>query len=283
MADGTLNFDTKIDTKGFKDGTNTINKQSATMKSSFASLAKSLGAALVVTGLVKLGKQAITTASDLAEVQNVVDTAFGSMAYKIEDFAKTSIENFGLSKLAAKQMASVYMAMSVGMGQVADTASTMAVTVTGRLGDIMSFYNKTQSEVDTIGKAIYTGETEPLKAIGIVATETNLELFRLQKGFKTAYASMSADEKLLVRQQYFLEKTSLAAGDFAKTSGSWANQTRVLTEQWNEFLGILGTGLITVLTPVVKYLNTALTYMISFANKTSDVLSSVFGSAKATK
>ncbi|MDF2537997.1 MAG: hypothetical protein K0S76_1018 [Herbinix sp.] len=280
--DGSLKFDTQIDTEGFARGTNTIKSQANGMKSTLLSLGKTMALVFGVRQLVRYSKQAIDTASDLQEVQNVVDTAFGDMAYKMEDFAKTSIDTFGLSKLAAKEMGSLFMAMSTGMGQASDTASDMAVNITGRLADIMSFYNKTKEEVQTIGKAIYTGETEPLKAIGLVATETNLSLFALQKGFKTAYSEMAADQKLLVRQLYFMEKTSLAAGDFAKTSGSWANQTRVLTERWKEFLGLIGQGLIQVLTPAVRFLNTAMSYMISMANAAGKVLSSVFGLGGAT-
>ncbi len=275
--DGSLKFDTKIDTDGFTRGTNTIKSQANGLKKMLAGLGKAMIAAFSVVALINFGKQAVNLASDLAEVQNVVDTAFGDMAYKIEDFAESSIENFGLSKLAAKQMASTYMAMSTGMGQFAAVASDMAVEITGRLGDVMSFYNKTQSEADTIGKAIYTGETEPLKAIGVVMTEANLSAFALEKGMSKLYSEMSSGEKLLVRQQFFLDKTSLSAGDFVKTADSWANQTRVLSERWKEFLSIIGNGLIQVLTPMVKLLNEATAYMITFAETAGRVISTVFG------
>ncbi|MDF2907579.1 MAG: hypothetical protein K0R34_2900 [Herbinix sp.] len=267
--------------KHWGDATSTIKSHVDGLKSVMAGLGRTLIAALSVTAVLGFGKSAIDVASDLQEVQNVVDTAFGDMSYKIEEFADRAIEDFGLSELAAKQMASTYMAMSTGMGQMAGEASDMAVEITGRLGDVMSFYNKTQSEVDTIGKAIYTGETEPLKAIGVVATETNLSLFALQKGFKRAYSEMASDEKLLVRQAYFLDKTNLAAGDFVKTSGSWANQTRVLSERWKEFMVIIGNGLIQVLTPAIQFLNTSLSYLIEFATTAGRVLSSVFNLSDA--
>jgi phage-related protein len=268
--------------KHWGDATSTIKSHADGLKSVMAGLGRTLIAALSITAVLSFGKSAIDVASDLQEVQNVVDTAFGDISYKIEEFADRAIEDFGLSELAAKQMASTYMAMSTGMGQMAGEASDMAVEITGRLGDVMSFYNKTQSEVDTIGKAIYTGETEPLKAIGVVATETNLSLFALQKGFKRAYSEMASDEKLLVRQMFFLDKTNLAAGDFVKTSGSWANQTRVLSERWKEFMVIIGNGLIQVLTPAIQFLNTSLSYLIEFATTAGRVLSSVFNLSDAT-
>lgn len=255
MADGSLVFDTQMDTAGFYAGIANIKRQAASVTSIFRKMGLAIGAAFTVKEIVELGNEAIGLASDLQEVQNVVDTAFDSMSYKMEEFAETCIETYGISKLTAKEMGSTFMAMGKGMGQATDVASDMAVELTGRLGDMMSFYNKTASEAQTIGKAIYSGETEPLKQIGIIMTETNLEAYALAKGYKKLYSEMEAKEKLFVRQQYFLEQTDMAAGDFLKTQDSWANQTRILSERWKEFLTISGAGLIEVFTPMVGTLN----------------------------
>ncbi|MGN0506633.1 MAG: hypothetical protein ACI4FZ_08735 [Lachnospiraceae bacterium] len=239
----------------------------------FKKVGAAIASAFAVRQIVSFGKEAIGLASDLQEVQNVVDTAFGDMAYKMEAFADTCIEMYGMSKLTAKEMGSTFMAMAKGMGQATDVASDKAVELTGRLGDIMSFYNKTASEVNTIGKAIYSGETEPLKQIGIVMTETNLEAYALAKGYGKLYSKMSSAEKLLVRQEYFLEQTQMAAGDFVKTQDSWANQTRILSERWKEFMTICGNGLMQVLTPVVRTLNQMVSSLIDVGNE----LSAIFG------
>lgn len=274
MADGVITIDTRMDTRG-------IDKGIGSLKKSLLSLGGLIGKAFSVVALAKFGKQAVDLASDITEVQNVVDTAFGEMSYKIEEFAKTSIENFGMSKLSAKQMASTYVAMARGMGQGINTASDMAIEMTGRLGDISSFYNKTLSEVETIGRAVYSGETEPLKQIGVIMTEAQLQTFALSQGYKTLYKNMSASEKLYVRQQYFLNATSLAQGDFVKTQDSWANQTKILSERWKEFLSIVGSGLITVLTPLIQVINQILASLISLANGISKVLGAVFGKGSA--
>lgn len=277
MVDGSLNFDTRIDTKGFAKGTNTIKGMAGGLTSIFKKIGIALAGAFAVGKIVQVGKEAINFASDLQEVQNVVDTAFGDMSYKMEEFADKAIENYGISKLTAKQMGSTYMAMAKGMGQAADIASDSAIEITGRLGDIMSFYNKTASEADTIGRAVYSGETEPLKQIGIIMTETNLEAYALSKGYGKLYKEMSSADKLMVRQQYFLEQTNMAAGDFVKTQYSWANQTRILQERWKEFLGIIGSGLIQVLTPAVQFLNNAMSKLIEYATLAGQVLSKLFG------
>lgn len=252
--DGSIRIDTLLDTSAIDKGIDSIEDK-------IKSFGVSLGAVFGAKELISFGKQAIDSASDLAEAQNVVDTAFGSMAYKMEQFASTALETYGISELTAKTMGSTYMAMAKGMGVAEGAASDMAVTLTGRLSDVMSFYNKTQSEVDTIGRAIITGETEPLKAIGVVMTQTNLEAYAMAKGLSKTYSEMSAQEQLLVRYKYFLEQTAMAQGDFAKTSDAWANQTRLLAERTNQFMTNIGNVLIETLTPALQFANEAVSFI----------------------
>lgn len=279
-ADGSLIFDTKIDTQGFKQGTNTIKSQADGLKSTLVSLGKTIGVVFGVRQLIKFGNQAISAASDLEEVQNVVDVAFGEMSNKMEQFADTAIESFGISKLAAKQTGSTLMAMAKGMGLNTSEASDMAIALTGLSADMASFYNVGQDVASTALKSVFTGETETLKQYGIVMTEVNLQEFAYSQGIKKKVSAMSQAEKVQLRYAYVMEQTALAQGDFARTSDSWANQTRILSEQWKEFLGILGKGLVQVLMPIVKGLNTALSYLITFANAVGEAFSKVFGLKK---
>ncbi len=252
--DGSIRINTAINTAPIDNGLVQIENK-------IKGLAATIGLAFGVKELIDFGKRSIDAASDLAEAQNVVDTAFGDMSYKMEQFAATALETYGISELTAKNMGSTYMAMAKGMGVATDAASDMAVTLTGRLSDIMSFYNKTQSEVDTIGRALITGETEPLKAIGVVMTQTNLSAYAMAQGFSKTYAEMSSNEQLLVRYKYFLEQTSLAQGDFAKTSEGWANQTRLLSERFNEFATNFGNIIMNVLTPTLQFANEGVSFL----------------------
>ena len=272
--------------KQFSGAAGEMKQQFSGMAGQISSVLKKIGGMLAGTfavgKLISLGKEAISFASDLQEVQNVVDTAFGDMGYKMEQFAESSIENYGISKLTAKEMGSTYMAMAKGIGLASAKASDMALQTTARTADIMSFYNKSASEAQTMMKSIYTGETESLKAIGVVMTEANLQNFAYEKGIQKKISAMTEQEKVMLRYQYVMQQTALAEGDFAKTSGSWANQTRILSEQWKELLGILGNGLIQVLTPVVRFLNTALSKLISFATAAGEALSKLFGVSTGT-
>lgn len=228
--------------------------------------------------LKKFGSQAIQTASDLEEVQNVVNVSFGSMANEVEAFAKTAIQSFGMSELTAKQTASTFMAMANGMGLAMKDGKNMSLQLTALAGDMASFYNVRQDVAQTALNSIFTGETESLKKFGIVMTEANLSAFALSRGITESYSAMSQAEKVALRYHYVLKSTANAQGDFVRTSGSWANQVRVLKEQFNQLLGILGKGLIQVLTPIVQVLNKLLSYLIAIGN----AIAKLFGGGKIT-
>lgn len=268
--DGSIRIDTLLATKGFNAS---LNKISASVKK----LAATVGISFGVSGLIKFGKEAINLSSDIQEVQNVVDVAFGSMSNMVEDFTATSIEKFGMSELSAKRTASTYMAMSKGMGLYGKEAAQMAIDAAARTGDIASFYNMKQEEADTLLKSIWTGETESLKRIGVVMTETNLQQYALEKGIRKSISAMNQQEKTLLRYAFVMEQTSLAAGDFERTQDSWANQTRILQENFKQLLSILGTGLIQMLTPALQMLNRLIARLIEFAKKFQYVTAVLFG------
>ena len=310
MADGRVTIETGIDTSGAEKGMKKVDKvlKSAKVsdikpkvdlnaaKSSFnsfeniaeksagnvnkkmnqiGSTIKRVGAIIAATfsvrAIVNFGKQAVETASDLQEVQNVVDTAFGSMSYKMEQFADKAIKTYGISKLTAKRTASTYMAMASGMGIAANEASNMALDLTGLSADMASFYNVSQDIADTALKSIFTGETETLKQFGIVMTQTNLQQFAYQQGIKKSIQQMTQAEQVQLRYNYVMQQTQLAQGDFARTQNSWANQTRILSETWKEFIGVIGSGLLIALTPIVRTLNTIMGQLLDIANMISDI------------
>ena len=272
--DGSIRINTKLDRNGFNQGLNAI-------AGSLKKLGGAMGVAFGVTAMVKFGKEAMNIASDLTEVQNVVEIAFGTMSSQVDAWAKNSIKQFGMSELAAKRMASTYMAMNAGMGLNGQGAADMAMRTAERAADISSFYNKSIDESDTMLKSIWTGETESLKQIGVVMTQTNLEAYALANGFGKTTQQMTQSEQVMLRYQYVMNQTRLAAGDFVKTQDSWANQTRILSEQWKQFLGIIGQGLVQVLTPALKFLNQMMGVLIQWAQTFTAITGALFGKQQA--
>ncbi len=278
--DGELLFNTRVDTRGFTQGANTVRSEANGLRNALAGLAKYFSVAFIIRGLVNLGKQAVETASDLQEVQNVVDTAFGDMSYKIENFSKTCIEMYGISELTAKQAASTWMAMSSGIGIATEKTSEMAINLTARMADMASFYNDSTDMVATALNSVYSGEMIALKKYGVIMTEANLQQFALEKGITKKIQKMTQAEQVQLRYNYVMAKTAISQGDFARTSESWANSTRVLTEEFKVLLGTVGNGLMQLFIPGLRVINSILSSMVGLANTVGSIFSDIFGTSK---
>lgn len=161
----------------------------------------------------------IGLASDLTEVQNVVDVSFGQYRDKIEDFASTSIQDYGMSELTAKQIASRYQAMGGAIGFAQGEMADMSIELTKLAADMASFYNVEQAAVAEDLQAIFTGQTRPLREYGLDLTQATLQEWALSQGMEANIATMTQAEKVLLRYNYVLAQTGMAQGDFARTSG----------------------------------------------------------------
>lgn len=216
---------------------------------------KLLAGAFAVGKIIQFGKECVDLGSDLSEVQNVVDVTFGALADDVNKFAENAISSLGLSETSAKQYTSVMGAMLKSMGISTGQALEMSKAMTALSADMASFYNLDPEKAFEKIRSGISGETEPLKQLGINMSVANLQAYAMAQGIDKAYSKMSQQEQALLRYNYLLSVTADAQGDFARTSDSYANQTRILAEQFNALKAEIGQGLIAALTPVVRALN----------------------------
>ena len=201
---------------------------------------------------------ALNYASDLEETLSKVDVVFGGNADSIKDWASTAVEQMGLAEETAMSAAATYGNMAAGMGLTANQGTEMAKSLTQLSADLASFNNTSQETAQIALNSIFTGETETLKQYGIVMTETNLEQFAMQQGLSKTVSEMSQAEKVQLRYNYVLANTTNAQGDFARTSDSVANQTRMAKEQLKQAAAALGQNLVPAAGSALKVLNNML-------------------------
>lgn len=260
-----------------KKATSAVEKQTEKIKSAFGKIGKAVAVAFSVTALISFGKSCIELGSDLAEVQNVVDVTFGAMSETINHFARDALEQFGLSETSAKKYTSTLGAMLKSMGIATNQAAEMSMEMAGLAADMASFYNlETDVAFEKIRSGI-SGETEPLKQLGINLSVANLEAYALSQGMTKAYSAMSQQEQAILRYNYLLSVTADAQGDFARTSDGWANQVRILTERFNALKAAIGQGLIAVLTPVIRVLNQLLAKILTVTDAFSNFIAKITG------
>lgn len=242
--------------------------------------AVALASAFAVKKLVDFGKSAVNLGSQLAEVDNVIQQAVPSMEKKIDLFAKNAIDQFGMSEIAAKRFTGVFSSMARGFGFSEKSAASMGTTLTSLAADVASFYDTSQDEAFTKLKSVFTGETETLKDLGVVMTQSALDAYALANGYKKTTKSMSEAEKVALRYAFVQEKLKFAQGDFARNSNSWANQVRILSERFNALKATIGQGLINALLPVIKTMNTLIGKIQTVANAFQNLTAKVFGKAE---
>ena len=271
MADGQVVFEIKGDSTNVdqtvKKVTSNIESESkkwdqaasqatGDIEKSFASMAGNIVGKLAAAGigaiLLNWGKAAIDTASDLAEVQNVVDTVFGDGARQIETWSKKAGQQFGLTELQAKKFTSTLGAMMKSSGLASSEIVNMSTDLAGLAADMASFYNLDfETAFEKIRSGI-SGETMPLKQLGIKMSVANLEAFALAQGLNKTFSEMSQGEQTMLRYQYLMQATSDAQGDFAKTADGFANAQRRIQTALDSISAIAGTFLLTTIEPLIS-------------------------------
>ncbi len=241
----------------------------------FSEKASKIGGSLtkyVTTPLLGLGTLSFKSASDLNENLNKTEVAFGENADVIVKWSKTTLKQYGLAQNSALEMAATWGDMGTSMELPLDTATEMSISLVGLAADMASFKNISVERAQTALNSVYTGETESLKALGIVMTEANLEAYAMAKGIKKSYKDMSQAEKVTLRYQYVLDKTKNAQGDFSRTSDGAANQMRIAQESAKELAASFGQKLLPVGTKLLKFANGLLDSFNNLDDGTKDLI-----------
>lgn len=261
--------------------------QFKTQMAGITGLAKKAGMALAaafsIKKVVDFGKSCLELGSDLAEVQNVVDVTFPSMTAQVDKFAQSAAKSFGLSETMAKQYTGTFGAMAKAFGFTEKQAYDMGTTLTGLAGDVASFYNISQDEAYTKLKSVFTGETESLKDLGVVMTQTALDAYAMANGFGKTTSQMSEAEKVALRYAFVQDQLTAATGDFARTSDSWANQCRIMKLQFDSLKASIGQGLINLFTPVLHVINTVIGKLAVLASAFKSFTELITGKKSSTQ
>lgn len=254
-----------------------FNKQLGGIQNLAKKTGKMLAGAFAVKGLTSFAKDCIELGSDLTEVQNVVDVVFPTMNKKVNEFAQNAASTFGLSETMAKKFTGTFGAMANAFGFSEKESYKMSTALTGLAGDVASFYNISQDEAFTKLKSVFSGETETLKDLGIVMTQTALDQYALANGFGKTTSAMTEQEKVALRYAFVQQQLQNATGDFSRTSDQWANQIRILSLQFDSLKASIGQGLINLFLPIVKVINTVLGKLMTLANAFKSFTAMIMG------
>ena len=263
MADYTLSAKITGDSSGFDKAIQSAEKSASSFEKkmeSISSRAKSIGDKIsgigtsltvgVTAPLAIAGKSMVDAASDFDENLNKISVAFGDNADEVKAWADTATQSFGLSMNQALEATSLFGDMATSMGISQGEAASMSTSLAGLAGDLASFKNIGIDQAMTALNGVFTGETESLKQLGIVMTETNLEEFAAKTG--QVYSEMSQAEKVQLRYNYVMAMSKNAIGDYARTSDGTANSMRTFQASVENLAITLGQNLLPIVTPIIQ-------------------------------
>lgn len=280
---GTIGLNMALNSAGFRRSLQNVQSQANTagtkISNSFKKIGAAIAAAFSAKMIVSFGKACIDLGSDLAEVQNVVDVTFTTMSDKVNEWAVNAQKAYGLSETMAKKYVGTFGSMAEAFGFTEQQSYDMATALAGLTGDVASFYNISQDLAYTKLKSVFSGETETLKDLGIVMTQSALDNYALANGYGKTVSQMTEAEKVTLRYNFVLGQLKNATGDFTRTQDSWANQTRILSLRIDSFKASIGQGLINALTPALKFLNSLMEKLNEVGEAFKKLTEKIFGNA----
>ena len=250
-----------LDQREYEKGLNLMQKQGVSVASA---IGKKMAVALSVAGLAKFAKQCTEAGASLNAMGTIIDASLPHMTKQVDEFAKSAGKAFGLSETQAKGFVGKFASMAHAMGYTEQQAYAMSTSLAGLAGDIASYYHISQDEAFGKLGAVFTGETESLKSLGVVMTQNALQSFAMSQGINRSWNEMSELEKTSLRYQFILNSLSLAQGDFAKYSDTWSGSLATIRLNWQNFMATVGQGIINILLPlmqVIAKLSNVLTWL----------------------
>lgn len=246
---GDIFIDAKLNTKEYDNGLKKMNSSASKIGSA---IGKKIGMALSVAGLTKFIKDTTAAGASLNAMNAIVEAALPNMTKQVDEFAKAAGRSFGLSETQAKGFVGKFASMAIAMGYTEEEAYKMSTALTALAGDIASYYHIGVDEAYGKLGAIFTGETEALKSLGIIMTQSALDAYALEHGYGRVTAQMTELEKTTLRYNFVLDHMKLVSGDFAKYAYTWSGSIATIKLNWANFMATVGQGMINILLPLLQ-------------------------------
>lgn len=200
----------------------------------------------VTLPLVAAGAAAFSFASDLSESTSKARVVFGEMFGAVDAWAKNAATNLGISRQEALEAAGTFGNLFRSMGIGLPVAEEMSTKVVGLASDLASFNNANPTEVLDALRAGLVGETEPLRRFGVNINQARLEAKALELGLWDGESALSSSAKAQAAYALIVEDTTLAQGDFARTSDGAANKQRTLVAKLKDTAAVIGQRLLPI-------------------------------------
>lgn len=247
-------------------------KEAKSKTSAISGVFKKLALTIAALGIGKIIKESISVGMDMVESESLFEVSMKNMADAARKWSEELQSTLGLNAVEVRKNVGVFYNMTTSMGIVSDKAYDLSTGLTELAYDMASFYNISAEEAFSKLQAGITGETEPLKRLGILIDEETVKRYAYAEGIAAEGAELTNEQKVLARYRAILAQTSNAQGDLSRTLNSPANQLRMLTTQLTVFKQNLGTALMPIVQTLLPVLNKVVIRLGEWAKNLQETL-----------
>lgn len=213
------------------------------------------GTFIAAAGITAAITKSVSAASDLNETISKSRQVFGEASVSVERFGDSAAQALGQSKQQAVEAAATFGNLFRTVGLAGQQNAEFSTSLVKLAGDLASFNNVAPGDALLALRSGLIGEAEPLRRFGVLLSEARVQQVALAESGKKSVKALTDQEKVLARYKIILDDTATAQGDFERTSGGLANQTRILTANLSNLAANLGSTFLPAINPAIKALN----------------------------
>lgn len=194
------------------------------------------GIAAGAAGIATLTGKMLNARAELEQQLGGSEAVFGQYATDIQNIAKDSYKNMGLSQneflAGANKMGSLYQ----GAGVSVQDSMKMSAEAIQRATDVASIMGIDTSFALESVAGMAKGNFTMMDNLGVTMNDTALNAYALEKGIGKTTQQMSMQEKVSLATQMFLEKTAKYAGNYAKENETLAGSINTTKKAFQDFM-----------------------------------------------
>jgi phage-related protein len=277
-VDGSLNFDTKIDSKGFDKGVKNINSSVSQLSGKLGTLKTKIAAAFSVAAIVAFGKKALETAASVNAANSAMSQTFGELEGAASAAISRVANESGILETRLKSIATGIYAFAKTSGMDSASALGMMKEALQVAADSAAYYDRSLEDTSETLKSFLKGNYANDAALGLSATEYTRNAAAM-KLYGKSFQNLSEAQKQLTLLQMVKDANDLsgATGQAAREADGWENVIGNLKEAWKQLIAVIGQPVLKLAIPVVQSMTAALQRMTEVANAAWRALQKIFG------
>ena len=277
-VDGSLIFDTKINTEGFQKGRKSITNSLDGMKSAVLKFGATLGAIFGVKQIIEFGKKAVESAAEINAANSQLEQTFGSLKDSADEAMQRVADASGIVKTRLQGIGTSIYAFAKTSGMESSQALKMMEDALNIAADSAAYYDRSLEETSESLKSFLKGNFENDAALGLSCTETTRNI-TANKLYGKSFQELSESQKQLTLLQMVKDANELsgAMGQASRESDGLENVLGNLKESWKQLLAVIGQPILQATISIIQQMTSALSRLTEYATNAVNALSKVFG------